>query len=490
MKRVFILSILLLAFSLNLKAQTLDDYLITAGENNPLLKARYAEYEAALQRVPQVGALPDPQANFNFFLQPMERFMGNQVGEASVMQMFPWVGSLGAAKDEARYMARMRLAAFNEAKINLHHDVFTSWVNLYRIDKEAELLEKELELLKALERIALAKYKSAPVSSPTGASRQGTMPASGTSMSSATQSGSNSSGMAGMGGTATGSAPANRQNNSMSGGNNMSSGMATSGTSMVDVILIRVQVKDLENRLQLLRDSRKPQEVAFNNLLNRQPDAAIQVADTLLPAELPASLSLIQDSIRQNHPMLKMYEWDEKAREAQYRMARLMGRPMIGLGVNYMVFKPRTDEATQMTMGGENMVMPMVSVTLPIYRGKYNAAKREAQFAQKAAVYQKEAAERQLFTELENLLYTYQRTTTTLALLEDQIKLNEQAIRLLTTNYSVAGGGIEDILRQRQSILTYRQQQLQAITDQQTAVHDISRLMNTQIYTVSHDTSK
>ena len=269
-----------------------------------------------------------------------------------------------------------------------------------------------------------------------------------------------------------------------------SASMASSGTTMVDIILIRVQVNELENRLLLLRDSRKPQVVAFNNLLNREPDAGVQVADTLLPAELPASLALIQDSIRQNHPMLKMYEWDEKAREAQLRMAELMGRPMIGLGINYMVFKPRTDEATQMAMGGENMVMPMVSVTLPIYRGRYNAAKREAQFAQKAAVYQKEATERQLFTELENLLYEYQRTTTTLKLLEDQLKLNEQAIRLLTTNYAVGGGGIEEILRQRQSILSYRQQQLQAVADQQTTVHAISRLMNTHIYTVSHDTTK
>ena len=488
MKRTIILSILLLAFATTLKAQTLDEYLITAGENSPLLKARYAEYQAALERVPQVGALPDPEANFNFFLEPMERFMGNQVGEVSVMQMFPWVGSLGAAKDEARYMAKMKLALFNEAKINLYNQVQTTWVNLYRIDKEEDLLAKELELLKALERIALAKYKSAPISSASGPGRQSTATGSGTGNTPA--SGRNSSGMAGMGGTPSRSATQGNSGSSMSGGSSMTSSMPTSGTTMVDVILIRVQVKDLENRLYLLRESKRPLIVTFNNLLNREPDAAVQVADTLLPAELPVSLSLIQDSIRQNHPMLKMYEWDEKAREAQYRMAQLMGRPMIGLGLSYMVFKPRTDEMTQMPMGGENMVMPMVTVTLPIYRKKYNAAKREAQFAQQAAVYQKEAAERELFTELENLLYEYQRANTTLELLKDQIKLNEQAMRLITTNYSVAGAGIEDILRQRQSILSYRQQQLQAITDQHNAVHAISRLMNTQIYSASNETTK
>ncbi|WP_276497208.1 TolC family protein [Pontibacter litorisediminis] len=469
MKKIILSILLLLALSPYLQAQTLEEYLVMAGENNPQLKARYAEYQAALQKVPQAGALPDPEATFNFFLKPMDRFMGRQLGDVSVMQMFPWFGSLDAAKTEANYMAQMQFASFIEAKINLYHTVRSTWLTLYQIDEEVKLLERELEILQALERVALAKYKSAPAatSGAPATQRQST----GTSSSAA--SGGTPGGMAGMGGGSTGSTSSSSGGGSMGGG-----GMASSGSSMVDVILIRVQVKDLENRLQLLRDSKRPKEAAFNSMLNRDLTLEVQLADTLTPVALPASLALIQDSIRLNHPMLKMYEWDEKAREAQYRMAKLMGRPMVGLGLNYMVFKPRTDEMTQMPMGGENMVMPMVTFTLPIYRKKYKAAQKEAQYAQEAAVANREAAENMLFAELSGLLYDYQRATSTLQLLEEQIRLNEQAIRLLTTNYSVAGAGIEEILRQRQAILGYRQQQLQAITDQHTAVSAINRMMN------------
>ena len=459
-----------------LQAQTLQEYLVTAGENNPLLKARYAEYQAALEKVPQAGALPDPEANFGLFLKPMERLMGNQVGEASIMQMFPWFGTLGAAKDEANYMAQMKFASFIEAKINLYHDVRTTWLGLYRVDEEVQLLERELAILQALERIALAKYKSAPAGTAPSPARQSPRTSASGAMGSST-AGSASAGMGGMGGGAAGGNTSSKAGNStgMSGG---MATMASSGSSMVDVILIRVQVKDLENRLLLLRDSKKPLQVTFNNLLNRQPGQEIQLADTLQPVALPATLALIQDSILQNHPMLKMYEWDEKAREAQYRMAQLMGRPMLGIGLIYMVFKPRMDEATEMSMGGKNMVMPMVTVTLPIYRKKYNAAKKEAKFEQEAAALKKEAAENELLTALENLLYDYQRATSTLQLLEEQITLNEQAIRLLTTNYTVAGAGIDEILRQRQAILGYKQQQLQALTDQHIAVSAINRMMN------------
>jgi outer membrane protein TolC len=474
MKKIILSIIILLAFTPNVQAQTLEEYLVMAGENNPQLKARYAAYEAALQKVPQAGGLPDPEATFNFFLKPMERFMGRQVGDVSIMQMFPWFGSLDAAKNEANYMAQMNFASFIEAKINLYHTVRTTWLSLYQINEEVQLLERELEILQALERLALAKYKAAPsaTSAPQSAPRQ----SAGTTSSAGTSS-NPSSGMAGMGGSSSGSGSSSSGGGSMSGGSSMST-MASSGSSMVDVILIRVQVKDLENRLQLLRASKKPKETAFNSMLNRQHDLEVLIADTLEPVALPASLALIQDSIRQNHPMLKMYHWDEKARESQYRMAQLMGRPMFGVGLNYMVFKPRTDEMTQMPMGGENMVMPMVTVTLPIYRKKYNAAKKEAQYAQEAAALNREAAENELFAELSGLLYDYQRASSTLQLLEEQLRLNEQAIRLLTTNYSVTGAGIEEVLRQRQAILGYRQQQLQAITDQHVAVSAINRMMN------------
>ncbi|WP_018477620.1 TolC family protein [Pontibacter roseus] len=471
MNKILAFLILLLAAMPLAQAQTLDEYLLTAGENNPTLKARYAEYEAALQKVPQVGALPDPEANFNFFLKPMERYMGNQVGDVSVMQMFPWFGSLGAAKDEAHSMAQMKFSSFIEAKINLYHDVRTAWYQLYQIDQESELMEKELQIMQTLERLALAKYKAAPAGG--SSSSAGTPARSTTSGTGSSAAAGGSSGMAGMGGSGSGT-PATSSN--MSSGASMGGMASTGGNSMVDVMLIRLQVKDLENRMQLHHDSRRPLEIKFNNLLHRNPYLPVASADTLLPAAMPASVSLIQDSIRLNHPMLKMYTWDEKARESQLRMAQLMGRPMIGVGLNYMVFQSRMD-AMSGEMAGGNMVMPMVSVSLPIYRKKYNAAKKEAEFAQQAAGYQREATERQLFTELENLLYDYQSAESRMKLLQEQVALTEQALLLLTTNYSVSGTGIEEIIRQRQSVLSYRQELVQAVTNQNITVSAINRLM-------------
>ena len=63
--------------------EILDRYLVEAAENNPGLKAQFSEYMAALERVPQVGALPDPTIAFGYFIQPIETRLGPQQAKIS-----------------------------------------------------------------------------------------------------------------------------------------------------------------------------------------------------------------------------------------------------------------------------------------------------------------------------------------------------------------------------------------------------------------------
>ena len=50
---------------------------------------------------------------------------------------------------------------------------------------------------------------------------------------------------------------------------------------------------------------------------------------------------------------------------------------MIGVGLNYSLIGK--DEMSSSSMNGKDMIMPMVTVTLPIYRKKYSAMKTEAE---------------------------------------------------------------------------------------------------------------
>ena len=91
MRKLIIIFILFFAY--NAKGQSLNDYYTIAAENNPELKAKYKEFEAAMQKIPQVSSLPDPNLSMGYFISPVETRLGPQNVRLSLSQMFPWFGT-------------------------------------------------------------------------------------------------------------------------------------------------------------------------------------------------------------------------------------------------------------------------------------------------------------------------------------------------------------------------------------------------------------
>ena len=386
-------------------AQNLEAYLQMAGENNPELKAYFSDYLAALERVPQLGALPDPELSMGIFLKPMERYMGNQQADIQLMQMFPWFGTLGARKDGASKMALARYESFQDARNRLFYQVKATWYQMYRLDEDIRISEENLKILQTYERLALNRYQSA-------------------------------------------------------GG--------TMGSGMSEVLRVRMEIKALENDVAFLKDSRLPLQAEFNQLLNRNLNEPVKLVDTLDDTALSLERLALLDSITQNNPMLKMLDAEEEAYVSQKKTARLEGRPMFGGGVNYMAFSPRTDHG--MSMGGMDMVMPMVSVSIPIYRKKYKAMSREAELQRQAAGQRRDNLVNQLTTQWATALRDLDDASRRTGLYREQSDLAAQTLSLLMTGYSAGGQDFEEVLRVQQQLLDYQLKLVAAVVDQHTAV--------------------
>jgi cobalt-zinc-cadmium efflux system outer membrane protein len=143
----------------------LDKYLLEAAENNPGLKSAFNEYLAALEKVPQVGTLPDPQVTFGYYIQPVETRVGPQKARISASQMFPWFGTLGAKKDAASQMANSKYELLEEAKSRLFYDVKSTYYNLYFTQKAIEITLENITILNTFRKLALIKLEAGIVSS-------------------------------------------------------------------------------------------------------------------------------------------------------------------------------------------------------------------------------------------------------------------------------------------------------------------------------------
>jgi outer membrane protein TolC len=160
-KYKYLTLLFLLVFSGALQSQEiLNQYLKTAAENNPGLRARFNQYMAALEVAPQVGILPDMQFAFGYFIQPVETRVGPQNAKISLSQMFPWFGTLGAKEDVAVQQAKAKYEAFEETKSKLFYDVKASYYNLYFMDKAIEKIRENIDILNSFNSLALIKVEA------------------------------------------------------------------------------------------------------------------------------------------------------------------------------------------------------------------------------------------------------------------------------------------------------------------------------------------
>jgi outer membrane protein TolC len=102
------------------------------------------------------------------------------------------------------------------------------------------------------------------------------------------------------------------------------------------------------------------------------------------------------------------------------------------------------------------MVMPMATVSLPIYRKKYKAMESESKLYWEANERQKEDLQHNLETEFESILATIRNADRKIKLLEEQIELTEQTLDLSVTSYATEGSSFEEIMNIQRELLDFR----------------------------------
>ena len=239
--------------------------------------------------------------------------------------------------------------------------------------------------------------------------------------------------------------------------------------AMVDVLRVDITLKDAATNLSILEQKKKPLETRFNKLLNRQEDETIIVQDSLYVENLPVTYR--RDSLLTSNPLLDELDLKIKASEAQELAATKQGMPKIGVGLDYVIVGQRTDMSVP--DNGQDVLMPMVTMSLPIFRGKYKAAQKEAQLMQESYALQKEDAVNRLTSTYEMIWFEIQKQLDQIILYEDQIITSQQSLNLLFTAYGNSGKDFEEVLRMQQQILKYQKMKATALSDYNIAIAEL-----------------
>lgn len=485
---IYALIVAILSFTHLLgNAQTSDSlshYLEIAGQNNQNIKADFLRYQAYLQKIPQAGAYQDPQVDIGFFLKPMELVDGRQVGEFKIMQMFPWFGTRKAAQTEAQQMAKMSFEKFRETRNQLFFDVYSQWFVLCNLKQQLHNNRENLQLLNQLHTLATRRF-----SAPSGSGASYSIAVQPSKTSSQSPPPRNNGGQMAMGNN-TAASSSTSSGMSQMGGSGATSMPASSG-GMSDVLRIELEQAEIGNNIENLLSEMKAEEAKFNALLNREIHIPVAVPDSFEKTPFLLNAETAANQINADNPMLGMIDAETKSYEAKAVMDKKMSYPMFGVGIQYMLInKSNAASSSNSTMdqmnstgsmGGMDMVMPMFSVTIPLYRGKYKAQQRENRLLRQAGIEKYAAAKQELAAEFFSEQQRLENANRKIALLIKQSELAQNTYQLALREFVSGKNDLSNVIQIQRELLGYQLRKSEAIAEYNTQVAAIQKLMSFEI---------
>ncbi|MCK5802652.1 MAG: TolC family protein, partial [Lentisphaeria bacterium] len=142
------------------KNASLQDYVLYAEANNAGLQAAHSDWRAAMERIPQVTALPDPKLSYTHYLQEVETRVGAQKQRVTLSQTFPWFGKLRLRGDIAAESAQARWNELEAQRAALALTVKNAYYDTYFLKRSIRVTHDSFELLKSLEIVARERYRT------------------------------------------------------------------------------------------------------------------------------------------------------------------------------------------------------------------------------------------------------------------------------------------------------------------------------------------
>jgi len=202
--------------------------------------------------------------------------------------------------------------------------------------------------------------------------------------------------------------------------------------SAVSVLRLQMRQNDLIERKLVLEQDYAAELITFNKIMNREEVADIQLPDSLpLPAQ-EVELDFAQLSL---HPELTKFEELNKAVTQFDAVNKKESAPALGLGMQYMWFYETP-----------NMLMPMASLSIPIFNKKYKSISRQNKLRHEELNQQKQAVGNSLIAQLQATVRSRNAARISLETQEKNLIQAQNATDILFKNYETGTIDFKEVL--------------------------------------------
>jgi len=242
--------------------------------------------------------------------------------------------------------------------------------------------------------------------------------------------------------------------------------------SAVDVLRLQIRQNELQEQKEVLIQEYLSEQSVFNNLLNREEAVVIELADSLAiddgMEQITAELEL--------HPELEKYDRLYESVTQSEILNQKEANPNLGFGLDYI---PVADRAgMNFSDNGKDILMPMVSLSIPIFNNKYKSRSVQNELRQDEINAQKANRKNLLETILNTSVNNKEAARIKFNTQTKNLNQARNANEILIKSYETGTIDFNDVLDIQELQLKFQMNQIEAVKKYYSQMAVINYLTN------------
>ncbi|HEA29353.1 MAG TPA: TolC family protein [Leeuwenhoekiella sp.] len=211
--------------------------------------------------------------------------------------------------------------------------------------------------------------------------------------------------------------------------------------SAVDVLRLQIRQNELVERKEVLGQDFLAEQSVFNNLLNRDENMEVEVFDAL---NLPSKDPMVSLQDLNVHPELLKYDELYESVEKAELVNEKESLPDLGFGLDYVAITERPN--MDFNDNGKDILMPMVSVSIPIFNNRYKSITKQNKLRQQELTAQKKDRRNKLETVLLTAISNRESSRIAYSTQLDNLQQADDAEEILIKSYESGSIDFNDVL--------------------------------------------
>jgi len=234
--------------------------------------------------------------------------------------------------------------------------------------------------------------------------------------------------------------------------------VAVGKASAVDVLRLQMRQNELEQLQKVLEQDYLAEQTALNQLLNRESSIAVEIIDVL---SIPLKETSLNHQNLKLHPELVKYDKLYESVSQSELLNQKESNPMFGFGLDYIAVSERPNMVFD--DNGKDIVMPMVSLSIPLFNKKHKSKTKQNEMKQREIVFQKEERLNKLETILDRALKARVSSRISYDTQSKNLQQAKNAEEILIKSYETGTIDFNDVLDIQELQLKFQISQIESV---------------------------